>query len=251
MNLYGFVGNDGVLTWDRLGTTFYGGTVFQRKLDTEWKPTGAPVADNWGFNLEIQNNEAKVTVPVDVIQESRLEKAGVGLRLKKGVTDVWDDKFKLHCKCGDYVIRVNLDLNPASDNSHTVHLHDAAWVLQPNACNTNHWVYEDVLEKIDPPITVEGTAAHETGHLLGNPENYNKFGTGIIFKLTNILNDVSRPSLKEYDYGFKANKPFTEKNIMNDGNTKHPAFARHYEQIRIAAEKELKQEGGSCSILPK
>jgi len=207
-NLYSIASNKGSNALDILGLT-------ERVAGEEWEYLGLPSIQNavkkgspqnnimqsanlpgstenasgkwaWGFYIRLhegpafQNCEARVVVPVKPeAGTNHLLTANVQQNFENGVTETWDDKFKLVCTpttsklhkgkqvcCPEYHIRVKLSFEKVWKNHHILELFTG-----PGKITSREWSVDNPTSA-EPPLSNQEVAAHETGHLLGNPDEY-------------------------------------------------------------------------------
>lgn len=194
VNLYGFVGNDGVNVLDRLGLSFFA---------TEWEKFGSFGAQNieasydgengrsrarwaWGFLARLETNgpdpsgetsnaSCAFSVKVPIRAKSEVPPDDAIQDYMNGVSSVWSGKFKLCCNevcCPQgRVINVTLDYTKSGDG-HPIRFYDRS-EHPDRAINVINWPYNKAI-KVTQNISLSRgqMAAHETGHFLGNPEEY-------------------------------------------------------------------------------
>jgi hypothetical protein len=169
-----------------------------------------------------------------LIGNSDLQPAAQKL-MKTGVDEAWNNKFFLQCeengaKC-DYKIKVSLEFDAGGGFlQHPVTLHNKDKILEGDqAINTENWIGEDF-----GTYKVGDVAAHEVGHLLGNPDLYNnRGGPGVTFKREDF-GATFHGDLKKYDKTFLANQ--SPSNLMQD-QKKRGVTADQYFEIKKATEE--------------
>jgi|694.fasta_scaffold26883_7 hypothetical protein len=258
-NLYGFVRNDGVNWNDALGTSTF---------VSDWDTFGSFKSDNieavyerpdkskfrqrwiWGFKARTETSgpdpsgETNITscaYSVKVPITSRSNKAPsdeVFQKYRQGVSAVWSEKFKLCCReacCPDgRIIKVDLEY-ATTQNGHAISFFDQA-DKPDQAINVDWWPINNPARVYNnKTISLGVMAAHETGHFLGNPEEY--YGSVAILDIGNSVNPHT-PFAKAPWGGY------VEDNVMNGEGRSHE---RHYHKIKQAAERNL---GKSCRVVP-
>ena len=259
MNLYGFVRNNGVGIFDILGL---------KEVATEipWEDFGSYNSDNieasyktkdgdverarwrWGFRARAEtgeNNECVFSVKVPIRRKSGSTPDASIIKLwQEGVKSTWSEKYRL-C-CGEEsapdgrVIHVGLEYG-SDQKSHPIYFYDQNKTAK--IINTDNWPINNEVKIEGYNITIGGgvMAAHEVGHFLGNPEEYQ----GAVTVL-----DVGRKSIgaenlmKHTPLGDFPSTGYTADSVMNG---KGKAEARHYWKIKNAAESILKKK---CTVIP-
>jgi RHS repeat-associated protein len=249
INLYGFVGNDGVNAWDYIGLAFpaaagslitrYPGqkhTIGKTFFDIDFDKDNCVVNVNISLNLRVKmpaHSMTGATGEQRAKAREMLNKLNEDLdnekqKIKNGVESKWNNKYKLFCPCDckdGILIKVGVDFN---DEGFPV------GIARNTGRNSNQFDW-------NLSQGTENTAAHEIGHFLGNIDEYNHAEHGAPTNVEGNSGGGTQPR----DFGAPNQ---AGGNLMNNPNGE--TSAAHYSEINARMSKLLGMKDQWCDIQP-